>query len=240
MTENSEFFNVTGRSAWTKIGKDNGSENYFFDVDKPKDGLYPLENINYSAVHYAIKAIQARTNELLDVEVQIPTNGVFGPATSTRVKMAQEHLGLELNGIFDKVTSRAFWKPLVTHYANKHGISTAAKYLWGEMLLESAADPGAVVGSDRPYDLGLMQINIQAHSSVSIEQAFDPHFSINWATYEFAKAWKKFASKPDLQIKCAILNHNSPVGANKLFETGVASERGERYINWVLTRAETY
>jgi peptidoglycan hydrolase-like protein with peptidoglycan-binding domain len=229
---------TVGRSAWTLIGKDNGSVRYAYFVDRPKDGFNPFKNVNYLAVHLGIKAIQTRTNQLLPNANPLAVDGHFGPATSTRVKMAQKALGLLEDGQVGSLTARAFWKGSITYYANWYKFEP--KYLWGQVALESSFDVGAV-GWSTPGDRGLSQINLPSHPEISASQAHDPDFCLPYSAKRFADALYKYRSNPSRQVNAAILQHNNPVSANKYFNTGVySSQKSADYVAAVLRNAQSY
>jgi soluble lytic murein transglycosylase-like protein len=56
--------------------------------------------------------------------------------------------------------------------------------------LESGWDPGAIGRVDN-NDHGLVQINAPSHPDISIEQAIDPAFALNWAAKSMAANFTK-------------------------------------------------
>jgi len=76
---------------------------------------------------------------------------------------------------------------LILNTATKHDID-------GERFLETARcesslKPGAI--GDHGTSYGLFQIHLPAHPSVSIEQALDPYFVVEWSA-------KKFKANPKI------------------------------------------
>lgn len=231
---------LKGRGAWTSKGRDSDRRTYMYELDTPKDGATPDVDVNYQAVWYGVKAIQQRTNDLLTDLRPIPVEGLFGPATSARVKIAQQRLGLEdAEGEFGRNTAKAYWKPIITHYAEIYQIDP--KYTWGMMLLESSGDPGAVVGVENPGDFGLAQINHPSHPALTLDQIYDPYFALEWQTQNFAKSMNKYKDNLERQLNASILHHNTPTKASAYYKTGeYPNEHSSKYVNWVKTRAETY
>jgi hypothetical protein len=227
-----------GRSAWTTKGKDNGTSRYALVDNMPKDGISPERDINYQAVHLAVRAIQLRLNDYLPNMAKLIGDGVFGIETDKRVRAVQQQFGLLVDGRVGSITSRYLWRPLITKYATNYGFNP--KYLYGMVSHESTLDCGAV-GYFTPGDRGLVQVNLPSHPEISVGEAFDPNFALDYAAHRFSDALDKYKSKPALQIQCAILQHNSPLNASRLFNTGVyPSTTAKAYVDAVLSDAASY
>lgn len=226
---------LVGRGAWSTGAKDNGSRYYTHVAGKPADGSSPNADVNYQAVSLGVEAIQSRINEY-GYSPALIADGVLGPATALGIKWVQTKIGVGADGVVGPTTAKALWKDLLIWYGGVHHVP--ASQLYGFMMLESLADPGAV-GVTTPSDRGLSQINLSAHTNITVEQAFDPHFAINYTAKRLSDARIKFSEKTvDLKNRCAILQHNSPLAANQLYATGeYPTEKARKYVEAVLNHA---
>jgi hypothetical protein len=228
-----------GRGAWSSQGKDNGSRFYTYIAGKPLDGGKADIDVNYQAVNFGVRAIQNRINSF-GHSPGLVADGVFGMMTSQAVKWMQTNkLHVFADGVVGPMTCKAMWRDLIVWFAAVHAVP--APHMYGFMALESSGDPGAV-GYTTPSDRGLNQINLVAHTNITVEQAFDPNFSIDYTAKRLRGAREKFSMKgPDLQTKCSIAQHNSPKEANELYLTGQwPSERIRLYVEKVLDRASLF
>jgi peptidoglycan hydrolase-like protein with peptidoglycan-binding domain len=227
-----------GRGAWTATGKDNRSRYYEYIVGKPLDGSAAGKDVNYLAVNLGVKALQARINAY-GYSPKLTEDGVLGARSKAGIAWIQGKLKLTADGQAGQITMKAIFRDLVAWYAGMSGVP--AGHIWGMMMLESVADPGAV-GFSTPSDLGLCQINIEAHPDVTAQQAHDPHFAIPYTTNRLAGARAKFGGKgSELQIKCSIAQHNAPAWAASWYSTGQPpNEKIAAYVTKVLSLAETY
>lgn len=229
---------TTGRGAWTAVGKDNKSRYYEYLLRLPLDGDSAGRNVNYEAVNYGVRAIQSRINSY-GYSPALIVDGQLGSRTGAGIMWIQKKLGLTADGQAGPATCKALWRDLILWYAGINGVP--ASHLHGFMALESTFDPGAV-GYTTPSDRGLSQINLVAHPNVTVQQAFDPHFSINYTADRLATAREKYKGKTvDLMIKCSIAQHNSPVAANTWYQTGSPpNEKIEAYVKLVLEKAAQF
>jgi hypothetical protein len=215
-----------GRGAWTATGKDNGSRYYCYIPGQAQDGSNQFKDVNYEAVHYAVKAIQARINSFgynsygagASPGSGVPVDGMFGPGTATAVKWFQSMAGLSQDGVVGPATSLALWRDLLYWFGGVHHVP--ASQLYGFMMMESGRDPGAV-GFTTPSDRGLLQINLKAHPNITVQQAFDPNFTIDYTAKRLQGARIQFSGKTvDLKNRCAVAQHNSPLWAKLWYEAG--------------------
>jgi peptidoglycan hydrolase-like protein with peptidoglycan-binding domain len=174
---------------------------------------------------------------------KIPLDGRFGRRTRRGVKEFQHAEGLVEDGVFGPVVARKLFHPLITGVAETEEIP--ANILWGMTSQESLFDPGAVSSRyklERGPDLGLCQINIRSNPQFTASQAFRPRQALTWSAQNYHEALRQFQwGGPELQVNCAIANHNSPVQARKWYDDGVPpSEQIADYVADVLTAAETY
>jgi hypothetical protein len=210
-----------GRGAWSPTGKDNGSRYYEHIAGKPLDGSSKDRDVNYQAVNLGVKAIQTRINAY-GYSPALVVDGVFGPGTTAGAKWAQAKMGFSANqcdGRPGPTTCRALFKDLLIWFGGVHHVP--ASQLHGFIMLESVYDPGAV-GGTTPSDRGLNQINLEAHKNITVEQAFDPTFSIDYTAKRLADARIRYSGKTvDLKTKCSIAQHNVPVAAECWYRDGV-------------------
>lgn len=227
-----------GRGAWTSTGKDNKSRYYEYILGKPLDGDSAGRDVNYEAVNLGVKAIQARINSFR-YSPALLVDGVFGLKSKVAVEWLQTKLGLYADGVVGPATCKAMWRDLLYWYAGVNQVP--ASHLYGFMFLESSADPAAV-GYTTPSDRGLSQINLVAHPYITVQQAFDPHFAINYTADRLAKAREKFSGKTALlQRDCSIAQHNSPLAAQQWYQAGVApNEKIAQYVRLVLENAAKF
>lgn len=222
-----------GRSAWTSVGKDNGLRQYMYVPGQPQDGGNRTKGTAYYAVNLGVKAIQSEINrQKLSSASPLIVDGVYGAKSESAVKEAQRKLGVGIDGVAGMGTCKALWRAPILLAAVQNG--TDPKYLYGQMSHESSGDPGACGYYNEP-DRGLTQINVAAHPEVSIEQAHDPRFNLNYAALRFNEALAKYKSKPSLQIACSIAQHNSPTSADSWFKTGTPpNPKIQEYVDAVL------
>lgn len=234
-----------GRGAWSKVGKDNGSRYYQAIVGKPWDGSFPNKDVNYQAVTLGVMALQRRANQYAYWYGRKPVivDGNFSPLDRELIKFVQVKLGFtgsQVDGVVGPTTSKAMFRDLVTWFSAINNVPP--EHVWGMTSLESAFDPGAV-GYTTPTDRGLCQINLVAHPNVTVEQAFDPTYALNYTADRLAKARAQFSGKgPDLQRDCSIAQHNSPLAAKQWYEIGWVGpdEKIAKYVALVLEQAKTY
>lgn len=228
-----------GRSAWTARGKDNYSNLYRYNPNYPMDGAYPTKDMNYQAVHLAVKAIQARLKDM-GFAPGLTVTGTYDTATTTAVKAAQTYYGLSVTGAFNSELSMLIWRQLLETQAARYGVKP--KYLWGIMFNESTADPGAV-GYGNPPDSGLVQINTAAHEEVTPAMAYDPNYAFNYLASRLKRNFVvKYPGKgAALQEACSIAEWNAPAWADQWYSTGVAPNTTiSTYVSRVLGYATEY
>lgn len=74
---------------------------------------------------------------------------------------------------------------MIAYYAKKHSVSE--KELYKTLFCESSLNPNAKNITPRERSYGVAQINLMAHKNITIEQATDPQFAIEWTAIQFAK-----------------------------------------------------
>ncbi len=228
-----------GRGAFTVVGKDNASRYYCYLAGKPLDGGRKDVNVNYQAVNLGVKALQVRVNALVTTGEPLVEDGIFGSKTTAKLKIAQTGLGIYSDGIAGPTTCKAMWRDLLIWWGAVYQVPPA--HLYGFMMLESVADPGAV-GYLTPSDRGLFQINLVAHPLVSEAQAFDPSFSTAYTAKRLSDARAQFAGKGAiLQTVASIAQHNSPLAAKQWYTTGSPpNDAIKKYVDLVLGHANQF
>ncbi len=146
-------------------------------------------------------------------------DGWFGPATAQAVTAAQAAAGVEADAIVGPASMKAFLSPLVRELAVHHAVPEAI--LGGILVNESSLDP-ACVGANG-MDHGLAQINLGAHPSVTLEQALDPQFALDFTVNDLSMTHSAWFGKTSVDLwDIAIASHNSPLLARRWALDGVA------------------
>lgn len=229
---------TTGRGAWTAIAKGNKSRYYEYIPGKPLDGSEPTRDVNYQAVNLGVKGIQERINAF-GCPTQLVTDGVLGPKSQAGIRWVQGFLGLYVDGQAGPTTCKALWHDLIKWFAAYHGVP--APHIWGFMMAESMADPGAV-GYSTPSDRGLFQVNLVAHTAVKAQEAFNPVWSVNYTCARLRSARDTYSAKGKvLQTQCGIAQHNAPAWAQQWYNTGSPpNAKIQAYVDKVLLLGDGY
>lgn len=127
-------------------------------------------------------AIKAIKRELVyngfDKNIDV-TTPVFGDAAYQRLKEFQLSKGIVTGlGKAGQTTLTELFRKRVEATEAKYDLPEGA--LGKKLKLESGYDPVAIGFVDK-NDLGIAQINVGIHQSVSKDEAFDPAFAIDWA-----------------------------------------------------------
>jgi hypothetical protein len=117
---------------------------------------------------------------------------VIGNAASRAIIDFQRKHGLDPDGVVGPLTGRQLYKLRIGQLEAKHGVpdDLACKIVG----LESAFDPAAIGVSD-PADHGIVQINATAHPTITLAEAYDPAFALEYlaaglqATYAKLHDW---------------------------------------------------
>lgn len=75
---------------------------------------------------------------------------------------------------------------MIVKYANENNVS--AEVLTNVIRCESNFNPKAINNSPIEYSVGLVQINLKAHTSITVEQAMDPDFAIRFMAERIDKS----------------------------------------------------
>jgi hypothetical protein len=179
-----------GRGAWPSDGRGGTLKNpttpgkyYLLGEGWNKPGLaavlrfidgqpIPLDEL---AVHYGVKAIQRLLNDCDGLGVSIKVDGVFGPDTDYAVKKLQKIGSIKVDGVVGPNTMKTLmFLPVVDGQDDDEWHA-----IWGILYYEGGWDPGAVGYADK-NDWGLAQVNTIAHPRVSMQEAFDPYWAIDF------------------------------------------------------------
>lgn len=170
---------VNGRGAWSVSGI--GGTKKYKDETKPGPYYYlntgkgDLSDPNVYAVNGAVKAYQRALNRRLDENLVV--DGYFGPVTSAAVTRFQE-LNIDATGTpwggIGPESSRALLLPdLRSVWKQDAARNLPFEVTSGTIRHESNWDAGAV-GYVDPRDVGLAQINADAHPEWSTDTRLQP------------------------------------------------------------------
>lgn len=231
---------VLGRGAWTKTGMPNSAYTMYKrnPAGSPMTGGEKARDADYEAVHYGVLAIQkllVLNGSPLDYS---SGPGLFGSRTQYAARVYQTLHVPPGDGVVGPNTMKSLLKAPVKANQIKYGIPD--NLLFGVVLSESGADPGAV-GYYSPADKGLVQINTNVHA-VPLEQVFDPAFALDWAAAKLRNAYNTFITTTGgnerLAWDCAVANHNRPTSARQWAATGVPPNTTiAKYVEGVRRRA---
>ena len=129
------------------------------------------------AVHLGVKGIQTLLGRCEGITANPTVDGVFGPQTDRAVRQVQKLGSVTVDGVVGKNTMKTLMLLPILDTASAYTTSWEAVY--GILNWEGGWDPGAVGYIDR-NDLGLSQVNTHAHPMVTVEEAFDPLWAINF------------------------------------------------------------
>ncbi len=81
---------------------------------------------------------------------------------------------------------------LITLFSTQHKVSSET--MSRVISCESSFNPNAINSTSREYSVGLVQINLKAHKNITVEQAKDPVFAVNFLAENLAKGRGKMWS----------------------------------------------
>jgi hypothetical protein len=215
---------MTGRGAWSSVG---GTLNY----DGTGPGVYyrsgrkgaldagtKATDANERAVHGAVVAYQQAVWRRTGIA--LADDGVFGPVTANAVKQFQELAGTKPDGVVGPTTSKNLLYPdlrkRVNVYRSNHPKTAdllTPLIVCGVITHESSWDAGAV-GYVDDRDVGLAQINAEAHPEWSEEARLDPMLSFEFVTTYLDNALRYFDNDLDL----AIASYNLGLGGATVWD----------------------
>ena len=212
-----------GRGAWTATGgllpplPGKPNRGYYYRPAYPGEPLVGSAGLkagctyNDAVVTEAVRAIQRLVlamGEERDLAFEpFSVTGQIGDKTGAAIAAVQGHLGLVQDAIVGPKTIWCLVQPIIEATCVEYSLPYWA--LKGIALTESQGDLGAV-GRDTPNDTGLMQMNRAAHP-VTVRQAVDPHFCVDWTGRELAQRRDAYRDNARVDpILLAIAGHNSP------------------------------
>jgi soluble lytic murein transglycosylase-like protein len=124
---------------------------------------------------------------ILAVKEELAANGAtglnmtiarIGNAADTAIRAFQSGHSLTVDGEVGPRTAKALFAKRVHNVQRQYGI--ADSILCRVASLESDWDPAAVGVADAA-DLGIVQIHMPAHPTITVEEAFTPSWALRWA-----------------------------------------------------------
>lgn len=138
------------------------------------------------AVHGAVRAIQQGLNRRIKAELHV--NGLFDRPTRDAASRFRLSVGLDAWGGVGPSTAKALFLPDLKAQCARRGIEQW-EVVCGVVQNESAWDPGAV-GFVKPVDIGLAQINGDAHPDMSERERLKPPFAFDFVISYLLNAMK--------------------------------------------------
>ena len=156
-------------------------------------GAYIANRVNSSKTYdvgingYAVwrGAVEIQT-ELKRRGFDIVVDGVWGPGTDAVVKQWQASEGITADGIYGQQTARTMWEPVIAQEVRKQTgymnylDEKVGNIVRGHMRTETNWDLAAV-GVNVPQDLGIAQINGDAHPDMSVDDRLNPRKALDFA-----------------------------------------------------------
>ena len=177
----------------------------------------PLDEL---AVHKGVLAIQKLLNACPNIQTRVAEDGIFGEKTSIAVKEVQKLGSVKEDGVVGVNTMKTLMLlPIVSREAS-FGVPWQATF--GILQFEGGGDPGAVGYADKA-DLGLAQVNTHAHPTVTLEQAFDPFWAIEFVDGYLANAMKYLNNN----LRDAVASYNLGIGGTRQW---IADGRPEKWM----------
>lgn len=187
---------------------------------------------NAQVVTEAVRAIQ-RLLRAVTIQNNLPAasiaiDGLFGPRTGAAAVAVQGHYGLITDGIIGPATMRALLQPLLDETTDRYTLPPWV--LPGIAGKESQLDPGAV-GQTTPDDVGLVQVNRAAHPRVTLRQAIDPRWALDWTAARIRREIDRWTSATAVDpVDIAVATHNSPAQAQQWAKQGTPTTHIADYV----------
>ncbi len=165
-------------------------------------------SINDYAVYRGVMFLQQTFGE--------PTvDGVLGPKTDAKIKAWQGTKGLKQDGVYGPATARMLLTPVVIAAAREvdptHE-SDLARIVIGTISYESGWDHSAI-GVQDPRDIGIAQVHLPMHTSLSVNDALDPLIAIPWMT----RFIDGNLARMNYDVRDAVAAYNLGVGGARLW-----------------------
>jgi Putative peptidoglycan binding domain len=190
----------------------------------------------------------------------VKPDGIFRDTTDKAIREFQRRHGLDDDGAAGRLTLRELFKPIVLWEEVAGRIVIPGHYLHGQISLESDYDPGAEgTATENGIDRGMVQLNDKSYPGLTPDMIYsNPRMCVAIGAARMREARRRetdVESYGDKGMwKCAILDHNWPVAADHLYDTGewllteqekkdgVAPEQAKaaKYVNRVISRGLTF
>jgi peptidoglycan hydrolase-like protein with peptidoglycan-binding domain len=200
---------VNGRGAWNVSGL--GGTKKYKDGTKPGPYYYigsgkgDTSDPNVYAVKGAVKAYQRALNRRLDGNLLV--DGIFGPVTSGAVTKFQEKneaaTGTPWGGIGPDTSKALLLPDLKVVWRQDADPELPLRVVSGTIRHESNWDAGAV-GYVDPRDVGLAQINADAHPEWSIDTRLQPYNAFRFVVAYYNESLPYFKGN----VRDAIASYN--------------------------------
>jgi len=213
-----------GRSAWPKTGVggtlewDGKTPGRYYCLAAPGmplvgSGGWKSKDPNERAVHGAVLAIQRALNRRLRDKLEI--TGVFDSSTAQAASQFRRAIGQDGWGGIGPFTAKSLWLPELQAQCHRRGIEQW-HVVCGVIQNESAWDPGAV-GYVKPVDIGLAQINGDAHPDMTERERLSPTFAFGFVISYLLNAMRAL----DGNLDHAIASYNLGItGARRWIKEG--------------------
>lgn len=213
---------MTGRGAWNTAGV--GGTRAFKNAAKP--GPYYFigtgrnidrdNDFNELVVWNAVKSYQRALNRRLGTE--LPISGFFGLQTRDAVLKFQRKYPNQLTawGGIGQDTSRLLFMPDLRRIWRRDAIDgVPVEVISGTIRQESLWDAGAVGYLD-DRDVGLGQINMDAHPGLTLEECLRPVVSFKFVVQYYNESFEHFGN-----IRDAVASYNlGRAGARRWIDAG--------------------
>ena len=177
-------------------------------------GGWQSPDINFRAVHAGVHAIQVALNRRGGFD--LATNGRFNRQTRNAASKYRLSVGEDGWGGIGPHTAKLLLLPDLKGVCASKGLGDQWYVVCGVVQNESAWDPGAV-GYVKPVDLGLAQINGDAHPDMSEKQRLNPIFAFTFICNYLVNAMRAL----DGNIDHAIASYNLGItGAKRWIAAG--------------------
>jgi hypothetical protein len=152
-------------------------------------------------VHGGVRAIQEALNRR--GKYGLAVTGVFDTTTRNAASRFRTSIGEDGWGGIGPATAKALLLPDLKAVCTSKGLGDNWQVVCGVVQNESAWDPGAV-GYIKPVDIGLAQINGDAHPDMTEKERLDPIFAFTFICNYLRNAMKAL----DGNIDHAIASYN--------------------------------
>lgn len=211
---------MSGRGAWN-IDGDGGTKQY---KDPSKPGPYYFTgtgypegdyDVNEYAVFMGVKSFQRALNR---EGVRCLVDGLYGPATTkamTAFQQTWKASGDPKASVWGGVgpeTSERLLRPWLDKTLTQmaHNTLVTATIVSGIVRLESQWDPGAVGAADE-RDVGLAQINADAHDNLTTDERLTPEIAFQFIVSYLNESLSMLANN----LRDAIASYNLGVGGTR-------------------------